>query len=31
MGTFGEAKSFYAERNEGFDGMRLEASKGLFI
>jgi hypothetical protein len=31
MGTFGEVESFYAEGKEGFDGMKLEASRGLFI
>jgi hypothetical protein len=31
MGTFGEVESFYAERKKCFDGMKLEASKGLFI
>jgi hypothetical protein len=31
MGTFGEVESFYAEWKEGFDGMKLEASRGLFI
>jgi hypothetical protein len=31
METFGEVKSFYVEGKEGFDGMKLEASRGLFI
>jgi hypothetical protein len=31
MGTFGEVESFYVEGKEGFDGMELEASRGLFI
>jgi hypothetical protein len=31
MGTLGEVESFYAEGKEGFDGMRLEASRDLFI
>jgi hypothetical protein len=31
MKTFGEVESFYAEGKEGFDGMKLEASRGLFI
>jgi hypothetical protein len=31
MGTFGEVESFFAEGKEGFDGMKLEASRGLFI
>jgi hypothetical protein len=31
MGTFREVESFYAEGKEGFDGMKLEASRGLFI
>jgi hypothetical protein len=29
MGTFGEVESFYVEGKEGFDGTRLEASRGL--
>jgi hypothetical protein len=29
MGTFGEVESFYAEGKEGFDGMKLEANRGL--
>jgi hypothetical protein len=31
MGTFGDVESFYAEGKEGFDEMKLEASRGLFI
>jgi hypothetical protein len=31
MGTFREVESFYAEGKKGFDGMKLEASRGLFI
>jgi hypothetical protein len=31
LGTFREVESFYAEGKEGSDGMRLEASRGLFI
>jgi hypothetical protein len=31
METFGEVESFYAEGKESFDGMKLEASRGLFI
>jgi hypothetical protein len=31
MGTFGEVESFYEEGKEGFDGMKLEASRRLFI
>jgi hypothetical protein len=31
MGTFGEVESFYAEGKEVFDGIKLEASRGLFI
>jgi hypothetical protein len=31
IGTFGEVESFYAKGKEGFDGMKLEASRGLFI
>jgi hypothetical protein len=31
MGTFAEVKSFYAEGNAAFDGIKLEASRGLFI
>jgi hypothetical protein len=31
VGTFRAVESFYAEGKEGFDGMKLEASSGLFI
>jgi hypothetical protein len=31
MGTFGEVESFYVEGKESFDGIKLKASKGLFI
>jgi hypothetical protein len=31
MGTFAEVKSFYAEGKAVFDGIKLEASRGLFI
>jgi hypothetical protein len=28
VGTFEEVERFYAEGKEGFDGMKLEASRG---
>jgi hypothetical protein len=31
MGTFREVETFYAEGKEGFDRIKLEASRGLFI
>jgi hypothetical protein len=31
MGSFGEVERFYAEGKEGFDGMKLEASRGCLL